>query len=176
MIGLTTIRPEQYVVRARMLDLGMTHADVAEEFIRRYSLRPRTAFRHAHGWTQEQAAEAINHHAARLGVDPDGKAPIVGSLVCTFEKWPSPAAGSRRLTPHMLVLMAVAYGTDVHSLVDAHDRPRLRPMDQLVINSIVCIGQDAHCLRMRQPGPAARAPIPARPVSLASAAGVAVTA
>jgi NAD(P)-dependent dehydrogenase (short-subunit alcohol dehydrogenase family) len=57
-----------------MRDLGMTHEEIAVEFARRCRLRPRAAHRLAHGWTQQQAADRVNAHAARTGLDPDGAA------------------------------------------------------------------------------------------------------
>jgi hypothetical protein len=57
-----------------MRDLGMSHDEIAIEFARRYKYRPRAAHRVAHGWTQQQAVDHINAHAARTGLDPDGAA------------------------------------------------------------------------------------------------------
>ncbi|KLL10586.1 hypothetical protein BL254_17755 [Protofrankia sp. BMG5.30] len=46
-------RVEQDELRARMRAVGMSHDEIAIEFARRYKLRPRTAHRVAHGWTQQ---------------------------------------------------------------------------------------------------------------------------
>ncbi len=143
-MGRAAERAEQDALRVDMLGAGMTYADIADEFIRRYRLRRRAAFRHAHGWTLVRAADHINGQAARLGIDPDGRAAMTSSYLCELEHYPYPAP--RRLTPHMLALLATVYGTDVHSLLDAHDRQRLRPADRLVIDSMVCLGQPAACL------------------------------
>ncbi|ABD11403.1 hypothetical protein Francci3_2029 [Frankia casuarinae] len=69
-------RVEQDELRARMRAVGMSHDEIAIEFARRYHYRPRAAHRHARGWTQTQAANHINAHAARAGLDPDGAAPM----------------------------------------------------------------------------------------------------
>ncbi|OHV48204.1 hypothetical protein CgIS1_21885 [Frankia sp. CgS1] len=145
-----------------MLDEGMTHADIADEFIRRYRYRPRAAFRHAYGWTLERAADHINGDAARLDLDPDGRAPMTAPRLSELEQWPEPTA-RRRLTPQTLALLATAYGTDVHSLLDGHDHARIRSADRLVINAMMCIGQPSACLCDRRRQPAAARPRVPRP-------------
>ncbi|WP_239404827.1 hypothetical protein [Frankia sp. Cj3] len=66
-------------------------------------------------------------------------AEIAGEFIrryrCELERWPHPAE-RRRLTPQVLALLAATYGTDVHSLLDVHDRACLRPADRLVIDSM----------------------------------------
>jgi hypothetical protein len=130
-----SLKAEQKDLRDRMLDAGLTSAEIAGEFIRRYRFRPRAAFRHAHGWTLLRAAEHINDHAAILDIDTDGRATMTGPHLCELEHWPHPAE-RRRLTPQVLALLAATYGTDVHSLIDVHDRACLRPADRLVIDSM----------------------------------------
>lgn len=132
-------RAEQNALRLGLLDVGMTHAEIANEFIRCYRYRPRAAFRHAHGWTLLRAAERINAHAAHLDLDPQGRAAMTAPHLSELENWPYPSE-RRRPTPQALVLLASVYGTDVHSLLDVHDRARLRPADRLVIDAIVCGG------------------------------------
>ena len=51
-----SLRAEQEALRTRMRELGMGHDRIADEFARRYRLRPRAAHRHAHGWTLTHAA------------------------------------------------------------------------------------------------------------------------
>lgn len=71
-VARVSLRVEQNELRARMRAVGMTHEEAAVEFARRYRLRPRAAFRHAFGWTLQEATNRINAHATRTGVDPDG--------------------------------------------------------------------------------------------------------
>jgi hypothetical protein len=130
-----------------MLHAGLTEADIADEFIRRYRFRPRAAFRHAHGWTLMRAADAINGQAARLDIDADSRAPMTVSSLCELELWPDATYSRRRLTPQVLALLATVYGTDVHSLLDVHDHEHMRPADRLVIDAMVCVGRPAACVR-----------------------------
>ena len=150
LIERVAVSAEHRALRERMLLAGMTRTDIAGEFIRRYGFRPRAAFRHAHGWTQVQAADHINGYAAHLGLDPESKAPLSGPILCTMENWPYPTR-RRQLTPHLLALLALVYRTDVHSLLDEHDGAQLRPIDRLVIESMVCIGHRAGCLHPPPP-------------------------
>ncbi len=129
-------RAEQNALRLGMLGAGMTSAEIADEFIRRYQYLPRAALRHAHGWTLLRAAEYINTHAARLDLDPHGRVPMTAPHLSELENWPYPAE-RRRLTPQVLALLASVYGADVPGLLDGHDRARLRPADRLVIHAMV---------------------------------------
>ncbi len=150
-MGRVSVKAEQNILRDRMRGAGMTHSEIAAEFSRRYRLRPRPAFRHAYGWTLHQAAAHINDHAARLGIDPDGKASMIAPYLCELEHWPYPGR-RRRLTPQLLALLATAYGTDIHSLLDVSDREHLRPADRLVIDTMGCVGGPTACACDRATG------------------------
>ncbi|ETA00762.1 hypothetical protein CcI6DRAFT_03795 [Frankia sp. CcI6] len=145
-----SMRVEQSTLRDRMRGSGMTHAEIAVEFTRRYRLRPRSAFRHAHGWTLQRAADHINDHAARLDIDPEGKAGMTAPRLCELEHWPFPER--RRITPQILVLLATVYGTDVHNLLDVYDRERLRPADRLLIDAMECFDGTTACVCGRRRG------------------------
>ena len=43
----------------------MSHRQISVEFARRYSYRPRAAWRHAYGWSLTEAAEQISTFAGR---------------------------------------------------------------------------------------------------------------
>lgn len=45
----TILRAGKRVLREKMRDMGLKHRQIAVEFMRRYRLRPRTAWREAHG-------------------------------------------------------------------------------------------------------------------------------
>ncbi|WP_242606515.1 helix-turn-helix domain-containing protein [Protofrankia symbiont of Coriaria ruscifolia] len=124
-------RVEQDELRARMRAAGMTHDEIAVEFARRYRLRPRAAHRVAHGWTQQQAADRINTHTARIGLDPDGAAAMTAPRLSELENWPFPP---RRPTPRILALLADVYGTDIHNLLDLDDHEQMPPADMLLIS------------------------------------------
>ena len=127
-----SLRVEQDELRARMRAVGMSHDEIAVEFARRYKLRPRAAHRHARGWTQAQAANHINAHAARVGLDPQGAAPMTAPRLSELENWPLPN-NRRRPTPQLLALLAEVYDTSIHNLIDLDDREHLTPADHLIL-------------------------------------------
>ncbi|KPM52582.1 hypothetical protein ACG83_30295 [Frankia sp. R43] len=128
-------RVEQDELRARMRAVGMSHDEIAVEFARRYQLRPRAAHRVAHGWTQAQAANHINVHAARLGLDPEGAAPMTAPRLSELENWPLPN-NRRRPAPQLLALLAEVYDTSIHNLIDLDDREQMPSADLLLITTI----------------------------------------
>ena len=128
----SSLRVEQDELRVRMRATGMSHDEIAVEFARRYKLRPRSAHRIVHGWTQQQAADRINAHAARTGLDPHGTASMTTPWLSEVENWPLPSS-RRRPTPQLLARLAEVYGTDIHSLIDLDDREQMPPADLLLI-------------------------------------------
>ncbi len=133
-VGKQGQRVEQEELRIRMRAAGMTLEEIAVEFARRYRLRPRAAYRLAHGWTQQEAADRINAHAARAGLDPEGIAAMSAPRLSELENWPVPLR--RRPTPQMLALLAHVYGTSIHNLLDLDDREHLAPADTLLIHNV----------------------------------------
>jgi hypothetical protein len=128
-------RAEQDELRTRMRAAGMSHDEIAVEFACRYGYRPRAAHRHAHGWSQVQAAGHINAHAAQVGLDPHGTAPMDGPRLSELENWPLPN-NRRRPTPQLLALLAAVYGTSIHNLIDLDDREHMPPADTLLISRV----------------------------------------
>jgi transcriptional regulator with XRE-family HTH domain len=128
-------RAEQDELRSRMRAVGMSHDEIAVEFARRYRLRPRAAHRVALGWTQQQAANHINAHAAHVGLDPQGIAPMTTPRLSELENWPLPN-NRRRPTPQTLALLAEVYGTSIHSLIDLDDREQMPQGDMLLISRV----------------------------------------
>jgi len=132
----TSERAEQRALRERMRALGLTHPQIAFEFARRYNMRPRASWRHAHGWSLKQAAERITACAAQAGVNPDGTTvAMTGPHLCEVESWPgygSVPAG-RRPTPYLLSLLATAYDCAIADLLDLADYEHMRPADLLVL-------------------------------------------
>jgi hypothetical protein len=118
-----------------MRAVGMSHDEIAVSFARRYRLRPRAANRAARGWTQQQAANHINAHAARIGLDSHGLAPMTGPRLSELEHWPLPAH-RRRPTPQILALLADVYGCNVHSLLDLDNLEKLPPADLLLLDTV----------------------------------------
>ncbi len=132
----TSERAEQRALRERMRALGLSHPQIAFEFARRYNMRPRAAWRHAHGWSLKQAAERITACAAQAGVDPDGATvAMTGPHLCEVESWPGygSAPAGRRPTPYLLSLLATAYDCAIADLLDLADYEHMRPADLLVL-------------------------------------------
>lgn len=134
--------------RQRMLTMGLDIGQIAAEFRGSFRLRPRAAWRHAHGWTLEEAAQALNRYAAESGRDPHGRVSVWGSQIAAYESWPR---GGRKPSARTLQLMAGAYGTGVDNLLDIEDREHLNERDldslHLPLGSVV------------PPAPGSRVPI-----------------
>jgi len=114
--------------------LGFGHREIATEFARRYNLRPRTAWREAHGWSLNEAAEHINAYAAGRELDRSAIAAITAPHLCETESWPGyrEKPTGRRPSPYLLSLLAAVYGCTVMDLTDLADRQRM-PQSELLI-------------------------------------------
>jgi hypothetical protein len=131
-------------MRREMLAAACTPHDIAVEMRARWGFRAREAWRHAHGWSQQEAADHINAtgHGTADTVSADA------SLVGKWEKWPLP--GGRRPSAAALRLMSEAYGCTVEQLLDMEDRrafPRAAPSDVLVSLSPAAAGPTPASLR-----------------------------
>lgn len=106
-----------------MLTGGCTIAEIATEMRSRWTMRPREAWRHAHGWGLQEAADRINDLAAgrRDAIAADA------SLLGKWEKWP--VTTGRRPSLVVLALLAELYGCDVAALLDQDDRRVLPESD-----------------------------------------------
>jgi hypothetical protein len=132
----TSERAERRALREKMRAKGLSHRQIAFEFARRYNMRPRAAWRHAHGWSLKQAAHRITAYAMQAGVDPDGNTvAMTGPHLCEVEAWPGygPKPTGRRPTPYLLSLLAAVYGCTIADLLDLADYEQMRPADLLVI-------------------------------------------
>jgi hypothetical protein len=128
--GRKGFKAELEELRERMGGLGLGHGQIAGEIARRYRLRPREAYRLAHGWTLGQAAAQFNARAADLGTDPGGLASLAGNRLCEYEKWPH---SDRRPSVYVLVMLAHIYQTGVLDLLDLADHEHLPPRDRLTL-------------------------------------------
>ncbi|MHB9861701.1 XRE family transcriptional regulator [Streptomyces sp. YIM S03343] len=113
-------KADRNALRHTMTAAGCAIADIAVEMRARYRMRPREAWRHAHGWTLQDAADHITqagnqHPAEAVAAD--------ASLVGKWEKWPGPS--SRRPSLPVLSAMAAAYGCRPEDLLDLDDRQAL---------------------------------------------------
>jgi len=128
-----SLRHEQARMCAELLAQKASIDLVAAELARRFNLRPRAAYRVAHGWTQQQAADRVNAVTARSGVDGAGAASMDASRICNFEVWPT---GGRRPSLRVLKLLAITYGTTIAHLVDVDDRRAMSENDRLLLGDL----------------------------------------
>ena len=134
----TSERAERRALQEKMRARGLSHRQIAFEFGRRYGMRPRAAWRHAHGWSLKQAAHRITAYATQAGVDPDGSTvAMTGPHLCEVEAWPGYGTkpSGRRPTPYLLSLLAAAYDCATADLLDLADYEHIRPADLLVLAS-----------------------------------------
>jgi hypothetical protein len=160
----TSLRAEQRALRDKMRGVGLDHRQIAVEFARRYNLRPRAAWRHAHGWSLKEAAERISSYAAHAGLHPDrNTVAMTGPHLCERENWPGPGTRptGRKPTPYLFSLLANVYGCAVADLLDLADYEHLSPADLLVIGQSpsVVTSKEVTTSDHADPGPAARAGI-----------------
>jgi hypothetical protein len=97
----TSLRKEKRDLREKMRGLGLGYPDITAEFARRYSLRPRAAWREAYGWSLQETADRINEFRGQVGLDPGGFAGMTAPHLCEHEHWPGhgPQPTGRRPTP-----------------------------------------------------------------------------
>lgn len=110
-------------LRAEMAAGGAPFDAIAKEMRSRYGFRPREAWRHAHGLTLQQAADAFNNLSANRPGGPAADASLLGK----WEKWPS--SSGRRVTLTVLTVLADLYGCGLDDLLDLDDRRALPDAD-----------------------------------------------
>lgn len=132
----TSLRKQKRDLREHMRAKGLDHRDIAAEFARRYNLRPRAAWREAHGWSLQQTADRINEFRGSVGLDSGGFAGMTAPHLCEHENWPGHGAqpSGRRPTPYLLAVLATVYDCDVTELIDLSDREHFPPSDLLILD------------------------------------------
>jgi transcriptional regulator with XRE-family HTH domain len=98
-----------------MQQQGCPLDEIVDEMSRRWGYRPRQAWRHAHGLTQEEVADRYN----QLVNDP--RATMTDRRISDFEAWPR---GGSKPTLTILTNLAQIYGTTSWKLVDQRDRDK----------------------------------------------------
>jgi tetratricopeptide (TPR) repeat protein len=141
-----TLPAEKRALREKMRALGLGHREIAAEFARRYRLRPRAAWREAHGWSLREAAAQINAYTGTVGLDPGGISSMTAPHLCEHENWPGPGPqpSGRRPSPYLLALLACVYGCTAGDLIDLADREQLPPAELLILDTY---GQEIQNLR-----------------------------
>jgi tetratricopeptide (TPR) repeat protein len=112
-----------------MRAMGMTHAEIAAEMARQFTLRPRAAWRAAWGWTLEEAAE--RHNALRAKSAEEAVTSLTGSRLSEWENWPF---STRKPPVTALFVLAEIYQARVLDLIDVHDREKLAAAELLVLD------------------------------------------
>ncbi|HZB50269.1 MAG TPA: helix-turn-helix transcriptional regulator, partial [Mycobacteriales bacterium] len=165
-------KADRSALRQQLLDAGRTLDDIAAEMRRRWRFRARESYRHAHGWSQDEAAARFSEVAARLA--PGARStPMVGTRIGEYERWP---VGGRRPSPYVLTVLAEVYGTDLGRLLDDPDMAAMPDQDRAVLAALTSRADRPLPRRLRPvprpvpAGPAAGPPIP-RPVPAGPAAG-----
>jgi transcriptional regulator with XRE-family HTH domain len=128
--GVKSFKAEVDAARERMRVLGLGYDEIAAELARRYRLRPRKAYRIAHGWTLDQAAGRFNARAAEEEADPNARTSMTGPHLCEYEQWPD---GGRKPSVYMLLVLAKVYDTDVLCLLDFADHENLPVADRQIL-------------------------------------------
>lgn len=121
---------DRETLRHNMAAAGCTVADMAIEMRARYQMRPREAWRHAHGWTLQEAADRITQLSAQR---PGESVAADASLLGKWEKWPGPS--SRRPSNAVFFAMSAAYGCAATDLLDLNDRRELPDADLRLLAS-----------------------------------------
>ena len=136
-----TLPAEKRALREKMR-VGLGHREIAG----RYRLRPRAAWREAHGWSLREAAAQINAYTGTVGLDPGGISSITAPHLCEHENWPGPGPqpSGRRPSPYLLALLACVYGCTAADLIDLADREQLPPASLLILDTY---GQEIPNLR-----------------------------
>ena len=110
-------KPERDRLRQDMLSWGYTLEQIAAEMARRWRFRPRKAWRHAYGLSQDEVAEQVTQ---LFGTQVSGK------RISDYEVWPD---GGAQPTPVFLAALARVYGTVPEKLLDFCDREKTREDD-----------------------------------------------
>ena len=123
-----------------MLVGGCSLELIAAEMERRWGFRRREAYRHAHGWSQDEVAARFTEVAERLGGDrtADGQpaepsAPMIGTRIGEYERWPN---GGRRPSPYVLTVLATVLGTTVERLLDYEDHRKMPDQERTVLAAV----------------------------------------
>jgi transcriptional regulator with XRE-family HTH domain len=111
-MSMNVNKAERETLRKELASKGYTPADIALVMIAKYRVRPRLAFRWAHGMTLGDVAAAWNQQ------DASGRAPMTASRISDYERWPE---GGKRPTPYVLLMLAKIYGTTPAMLLDDRD-------------------------------------------------------
>lgn len=122
-------KKERDTLRERMLNSGASRRIIKDEMMRRYGYRPRIAWRHAFGWTQNLTATMYNDLHDKLG-----NAPMTESRIGAYERWPD---SGERPSVFVLANLAKVFGTTIDQLMDADDFDNLRDLERHALSDLL---------------------------------------
>jgi transcriptional regulator with XRE-family HTH domain len=117
---------ERDQLRQTMQQQGRTFEQIAVAMARHFGDRPRPAWRHAHGWTQQDVADRYNREVN------DSNASMTAHRISDYERWPINGAGTK---PTVLTLgvLAKLYSTSVSKIIDRHDRQKMTAQERILL-------------------------------------------
>jgi transcriptional regulator with XRE-family HTH domain/tetratricopeptide (TPR) repeat protein len=137
--GKVGSKAERDALRQEMLVAGCSLELIATEMERRWAFRPREAYRHAHGWSQDEVAARFTEVADRIGGErgaqaQPSQAPMIGTRIGEYERWPK---GGRRPSPYVLTVLATVLGTSVERLLDYEDHRKMPDQERTVLAAVL---------------------------------------
>ncbi len=119
---------ERRQLRETLQQQGRTPEQIAAAMAQQFGDRPRPAWRHAYGWTQDEVAARFNEAVG------DEQASMTGNRISDYERWPR--KGGIKPTVRALGILATIYSTRVLNLIDSHDRKRLDAGELLAFSTV----------------------------------------
>jgi hypothetical protein len=117
-------KAERDQLREQLRGYGCSTAQIAQEMMRRFGVRPRTAWRYALGWPQWKLAQEYNR------TNPGAR--LSEARISEYESWPH---GGARPTVQVLARLATVFGPlcSADQLVDAADLADMPDADRLLL-------------------------------------------
>jgi transcriptional regulator with XRE-family HTH domain len=138
-------KAERDALREEMLTTGCSYNLIAQEMGHRWGFRPREAYRHALGWSQDQVAARFTEAASKVA---EPHAPMIGTRIGEYERWPH---GGRRPSAYVLTVLAAVCGTTVDRLLDHDDYRNLPDQERAVLTALLA-GAEAPAHAPPSPG------------------------
>jgi transcriptional regulator with XRE-family HTH domain len=128
-VAATSKRTQITRLRSRMLADGFDTAAIYSAMISVFGCRPRVAWRHALGLSQNAVADRYNMRFTKVA-----RAPMTASRVSAFERWPE---GGERPGPGVLCSLAELYGVSPADLIDDLDLRNTPEPDRQALKDLV---------------------------------------